>query len=137
MTKTALALHEQKITACIDELEECIAEDARNGAPSEVRDLFFWLGFDSMGDFVFNKSFDMMKNRQWHHIIVRLQSALSLLGPSSPTPWLIQIGFKLGPRVSKLRDWFEMVAWCEAQMRERIQVSIRTGLLHLKLIMVS
>ena len=73
-----------------------------------------------MGDLVFSKPFDMLQNQKWHHIIVRLQRALSLLGPFSPAPWLVQIVFKLAPRVGVLKDWFDTVDWCKTQMRNRI-----------------
>ncbi|KAF6811049.1 cytochrome p450 [Colletotrichum sojae] len=116
----ALIQHESKILKYIEQLDSCIAADAAAGVASEVRNLFFWFGFDVMGDFVFSKSFDMLHQQQWHHIIVRLQRALSLLGPFSPAPWLIQVGFKLAPRVGVLRDWFDMVEWCERQMRARL-----------------
>ncbi|KXH40889.1 cytochrome P450 [Colletotrichum simmondsii] len=117
---TALVQHESKILKYIEQLDVCIEADAKAHVASEVRNLFFWFGFDVMGDFVFSKSFDMLHQQQWHHIIVRLQRALSLLGPFSPAPWLIQVGFKLGPRTSVLKDWFDMVAWCEQQMRVRL-----------------
>ncbi|KAJ3943433.1 uncharacterized protein N0V96_006358 [Colletotrichum fioriniae] len=116
----ALVQHESKILKYIEQLDICIEADAKAHVASEVRNLFFWFGFDVMGDFVFSKSFDMLHQQQWHHIIVRLQRALSLLGPFSPAPWLIQVGFKLGPRISVLKDWFDMVAWCERQMRVRL-----------------
>jgi hypothetical protein len=119
-----LVQHEQKILKYIDELEDCLVADAKANQVSEIRNYFYWLGFDAMGDFALNKSFGMLKSQRWHHIIVRLQRALSLLGPFSPAPWLIQVDFKLGPRVSVLKDWFEMVAWCERQMRERIKVRV-------------
>ena len=41
-----------------------------------MRDLLYWLGFDIMGDFVFNKSFNMLHDQKWHHMVVRLQLAL-------------------------------------------------------------
>lgn len=78
-----------------------------------------------MGDFVFNNSFGMLQSQEWHHIIILLQRALSLLGPFSPVPWLVQLGFKLLPRVWILKDWFDMVAWCEKQMRKRIKANFR------------
>lgn len=92
---------------------------------SDVTDLFYWFGFDAMGDFVFNNSFGMLQSQEWHHIIILLQRALSLLGPFSPVPWLVQLGFKLLPRVWILKDWFDMVAWCEKQMRKRIKANFR------------
>lgn len=122
LTPTALDLHEKKVRKYIDQLEKCIDQDATGNDVSNIRDYLFWFGFDAMGDFVFNKSFGMLENHQWHHLIVRLQRALSLLGPLSPTPWLVQLGFNLAPRVSVLKDWFQMVAWCEKQMWERIKV---------------
>lgn len=85
-----------------------------------MRDLFFWFGFDFMGDFVFSRSFSMLKNQRWHHIIIRLQRALSLLGWLSPAPWLVHVGLKLGPRIGVVRDWFDMMAWCQDQMETRL-----------------
>lgn len=119
----AVAQYEDTILRHLDRLDHCVEADARSQTTSDVWNLFYWFGFDSMGDFAFNKSFGMLQNRQWHHIIVLLQRALSLLGILSPMPWIIQIGFKLAPRVGTLKDWFTMTAWCEQQMRERIEVS--------------
>ena len=106
----------------LDQLDRCIEADAIAKRVSNVTYLFYWFGFDVMGDFVFNKSFGMLQNQEWHHIIVLLQRAMSLLGPFSPVPWLVQIGFKILPRFGVLGDWFDMVAWCEKQMRERADV---------------
>lgn len=77
-----------------------------------------------MGEFIFSRTFNMLSRREWHHIIVLMQRALSLLGPLSPIPWFIHIAFKLFPRVWILKDWFRMVAWCEERMLERLEASI-------------
>ncbi|PSS10965.1 hypothetical protein M430DRAFT_53504 [Amorphotheca resinae ATCC 22711] len=121
-TTKSIAQYEEKILKYVDQLDVCIEQDVAAHRVSDVRNLFFWFGFDAMGDFVFNKPFNMLQDQKWHHIIVLLQRALSLLGPFSAVPWLIQIGFKLMPRVWILKDWFDMVAWCEKQMHERLQV---------------
>lgn len=118
----ALDQYEEKILKYIDQFDSCVEADATAQRSSNARDLFFWFGFDSMGDFVFNKSFNMLEVQRWHHIVILLQRALSLLGYFSPAPWLVQVGFKLFPRVWVLKDWFDMVDWCEEQMRERIEV---------------
>jgi tryprostatin B 6-hydroxylase len=118
----AVAQYEEKILKYIDELDACIEGDARAHKVSDVTNLFFWFGFDAMGDFVFNKSFGMLRTQEWHHIIILLQRALSLLGPFSPVPWLVQLAFHLLPRFWVLKDWFDMVDWCERQMKERIGV---------------
>lgn len=89
--------------------------------PCNMRNLCYWLGFDIMGDFVFNKSFDMLNNQRWHHMVVRLRQALSLLGPVSPAPWLIQLAFRVAPRVWRIRDWFEMTTWTHEQIGQRLK----------------
>lgn len=86
-----------------------------------MREYIYWFGFDAMGQFVFSTSFGMLHNRQMHYIIKRLQSALSLLGPLAPAPWLIQVGLHLLPRVGKVKDWYDSLDWCEQQMRRRIR----------------
>lgn len=81
-----------------------------------------------MGDFIFSRTFNMLSRQEWHHIILLMQRALSLLGPLSPVPWFIHIAFKLFPRVWILKDWFRMVAWCEEQMLQRLEVSVATAI---------
>lgn len=120
-TSKALGQHEEKVLKHVDELEWRIEQDALLQKPSEVRDLFYWFGFDAMGDFVFNKSFDMLSNQKWHHIVLRLQRALSLLGPLSPAPWLVQLGLRLGPRVWVLGDWHDSVDWARNTMKTRLE----------------
>ncbi|KAI8633819.1 cytochrome P450 [Xylariaceae sp. FL1651] len=122
-TSQARAEHNARVLNSVDELEKCIEADTRHGKASNARDLFYWFGFDAMGDFVFSSSFGQLRNRRWHGTIVRLQSAMSLLGPFSPVPWLVQVGFRLLPRVYALRDWFEMMDWCAQQMRSRLDDS--------------
>ncbi|KAI0838421.1 cytochrome P450 [Hypoxylon sp. FL0890] len=120
-TSKALLQHEEKVLKHVDELERRIDHDALLRKPSEVRDLFYWFGFDAMGDFVFNKSFNMLHDQKWHYIVLRLQRALSLLGPLSPAPWLVQLGLRLGPRTWVLGDWHDSVEWAKNTMRARIE----------------
>lgn len=117
----ALLEHEAKILKYVDKLDQCIEADAKSGKISDMRNLLLWFGFDIMGEFVFSKSFGMLETQKWHHIIVRLQRALSLLGPMTPLPWLVHIAFDLAPRVSVLKDWFDIIAWCQSQMRDRLK----------------
>lgn len=117
----ALIQHEDKILEQIDELDRCIENNALAHKPSEMRDLCFWFGFDAMGRFVFNRSFRMLSDQKWHYVVVRLQRALSLLGPLSPTPWLVQLGLRLGPKVWVIRDWHESATWTKGEMRARLE----------------
>ncbi|KAJ5669801.1 hypothetical protein N7462_010871 [Penicillium macrosclerotiorum] len=119
-TPQALDQYQERILPLLDQLEAYIDADIMANRVSEVTDLLYWLGFDRMGDFIFSRTFNMLSRQEWHHIVVLLQRALSLLGPLSPLPWLIHIAFKLFPRVWILRDWFRMVRWCEAQMLDRL-----------------
>ncbi|GFP56517.1 cytochrome P450 monooxygenase nodW [Trichoderma asperellum] len=119
-TTKALLEHEAKILKYVDKLDQCIEVDAKSGKVTDMRNLLLWFGFDIMGEFVFSKSFGMLETRKWHHIIVRLQRALSLLGPLTPVPWLVHIAFDLAPRVSVLKEWFDIIAWCQSQMRDRL-----------------
>ncbi|KAL4924528.1 cytochrome P450 [Aspergillus undulatus] len=114
----ALAQYKSKILPPLNQLDDCLKADIVAGQASNVSNLVFWLTFDRMGEFVLGRSFDMLRNQQWHSIILLLQKAMSLLGPLGPTPWAVQIAFKLMPRVGVLRDWFTMVGWCENQVRK-------------------
>ncbi|KAI9643581.1 hypothetical protein NHQ30_008202 [Ciborinia camelliae] len=116
----ALAYHFAKTVKHVEILGTIIESSIVAGKPCQMRDLFYWLGFDIMGDFVFNKSFNMLNNQEWHHMVVRLQRALSLLGPASPAPWLIQIAFRIAPRIYQIGDWFEMTAWTHEQIGARL-----------------
>ncbi|KAJ6126977.1 hypothetical protein N7523_002589 [Penicillium sp. IBT 18751x] len=126
-TSQALDDYQERIIPLIDQLECCIDKDMRAGEVSDMRDMFFWLGFDRMGDFIFSRTFNMLSRGEWHHIILLLQRALSLLGPLSPLPWMVHIAFKLLPRVWVLRDWFRMVSWCEGQMVDRLKAPKSTS----------
>ncbi|KAL2827895.1 cytochrome P450 [Aspergillus pseudoustus] len=115
-TPKALVQYKNKVHTPISQLDNCIQSDIATGQVSEVSDLVFWLTFDRMGEFVLGRSFNMLTNKSWHNIILLLQKAMGILGPLSPTPWVVQIAFKLMPRVGILNDWFTMVGWCEEQM---------------------
>ena len=117
--------YEARILKYVDQLDNRIQTDATSGTVSNVTDLFNWFGFDTMGDLVFNKSFSMLQNQETHYIVALLQRALSLLGPWGPVPWAVQIGLRLMPRIGVLKDWHVVTSWCEAQMREQVQVLIR------------
>ncbi|KAJ5155349.1 cytochrome P450 [Penicillium capsulatum] len=110
--------YKEQILPLIDQLDNCIQTDIATCRVSEVSDLFQWLAFDRMGKFVLGKSFNMLTNQNWHHIVVRLEKALSILGFLSPVPWLVQIAFRLLPPVWLLKDWAAMRGWCENELKE-------------------
>lgn len=76
-----------------------------------------------MGDFAFARSFDMLRDQKWHHAVLMLRRAMSLLGPLSPVPWLAQIGFSVIPNNWVVKDWYSMMGWCKQRMADRIDVN--------------
>lgn len=108
----------------IDQLDNCIDRNVKQNKVSDMRSLLYWFGFDAMGDFVLSDPFNMLQNEEWHHILERGRNAMSLLGPLGPAAWLIQIAFKMLPRVWVLKDWFLMTEWAEQQMKKRLAVYI-------------
>ncbi len=69
----------------------------------------------------------MLESQQWHNIIVKTQRARTLLGPLAGTPWLLHIGVKILPRILWVKDWYESVEWCQAQMVERLSKGAPSG----------
>lgn len=125
-SKEAISQYEERVAPHIDQLLKIMEDDVAAGCPSNIRDYMYWFGFDAMGEFVLSKSFDMLENRQPAVVIERLQRALSLLGPLTPTPWLLHLGLKVAPRVGVIRDWFDTLAWCRTQMWNRLNAAKST-----------
>lgn len=75
-----------------------------------------------MGYFAFSKSFNMLRDKNYHHAIRLIRSGMSLVGPFSPVPWAIRIGFEI-PVISMARDLHKLLRWCAEQMDERIEAS--------------
>jgi len=87
----------------LNQLDDCIEENAVAGRLTNIKDLLFGFCTDCMGDFVFNQPLGLLRNQKKKHIVKELNRALSLLGPLSPTPWLLHIAFKLLPRVGVMK----------------------------------
>ncbi|KAI9902534.1 hypothetical protein N3K66_001886 [Trichothecium roseum] len=117
---TAIAYHEAKVLKWVDELDRQIEKRAAAGSVVNATDFLLWFTFDTMGDFTFSKSFSMLETQRWHHVVLKTQNARSLLGPLTATPWLLHIGVKVMPRVLWVKDWYDSVEWCQAQMMERL-----------------
>lgn len=114
--------HRTKALKYLDMLDGIVDAAARNPAARvDVTDLFGWFSFDIMSDWTLSKTFDMLKNERWHHIVVGMRRARSMLGPFSPAPWMFQIGMHLMPRVGLIKGWYDMMAWCAAQMTNRLE----------------
>ncbi|KAI9660214.1 MAG: hypothetical protein M1831_003521 [Alyxoria varia] len=119
-TLLAMARYETRTLHEVRLLEEQIKQDSQSDKASPVTTLFGWFGFDVMGDVVFGRSFGMLQKREWHTVIQRLGEALGLLGPFSPTPWIVHLGFRLGAGwIPMVRKWEGMIEWCRVQIEKK------------------
>ncbi|KAH8595452.1 cytochrome P450 [Bisporella sp. PMI_857] len=125
-TAPCLTKYERKMVKHLYQLDHCIEEDALIGRLTNIKDLLFWFCTDCMGDFVFNQPLGLLKNQKKRHILKELNRALSLLGPLSPTPWLLHIAFKLFPGVSVVKVWFDVMEWSVKQMEKRLEIPEET-----------
>jgi len=121
ITKCSLALHlyEPRVNLLVSKLDEIIAVGI--GKPVNVTTQFSWFGFDTMGDLTFSKSFNMLSDQRWHFMVTRLKTSIGLLGPFTPVPWLMRIGFAM-PIFKVVREWNSMINWGADRMVERICV---------------
>ena len=76
-----------------------------------------------MGQFAFSKSFNNLREKRLHEAIRMIRSGMSLIGPFTPVPWLIRIGFE-NPVTTIARDLHKLLRWCSEQMDERINVIV-------------
>lgn len=90
--------------------------------PVLLNDVMSWFAFDSMGEFMFNSDFDMMQSSTWHPAIIRQRRALALLAPLNDAVWLVILLFSLFPFVPYVRDWNQMMAFCDSAMQQRMKV---------------
>lgn len=119
---SGLVNHRNKALKYLDLLDNIVDSAARGpSAVVNITDLFGWFSFDIMSDWTLSKTFHMLENERWHHIVAGMRGARALLGPLSPAPWLLQIGLHLLPRVGVIKGWYDMTAWCASQMSKRLE----------------
>lgn len=121
---TALIQYKESALEYVKLLGEHIATDVAAGQPTGVRTQFSWFGFAVMGDFAFGNSFGVLHNREWDTTILRVREGLELLGPLSPVPWLMQLGFNVAGFLPMNKNWFAMLEWCRRQMEIRAKVRL-------------
>lgn len=105
-----------------ERLQDCISRLANRGESVDVSLWFQWFTFDVMGDFAFGASFNMLQDGKLHYVIMMLRRAMSLLGPLSPVPWLVQVGIQRLYWLPVFGAWHSMRDWSNQRMSERVQV---------------
>lgn len=113
----ALRDYEHRCIKYASQLEQHLT--ATSGQPVLVNDWFYWFSFDVMGDLTMARSFNMLNDKTWHHVILMMRRFLALLGPITPVPWLARIAFNI-PGATP--GWGEFVRWCKIRVGERIEV---------------
>lgn len=113
-----------RIISQIETLHTIIASAATNATPILLNDIMLWFAFDSMGEFAFDQSFNMLKNGTWHRLVIQQRSALALLGSLGHTVWAIRIAFVFFSRFWRIRDWINMISFCDRQIERRLAIQL-------------
>ncbi|PYH65784.1 cytochrome P450 [Aspergillus vadensis CBS 113365] len=117
-SSTAIRQYQHRIIQKVHKLKCLIL--AQQHQPILVNELMYWFAFDSMGDFAFSMNFGMMENQEWHRCILLFRSALALLGPFSPAIWIPRLAFTIVPGLWWAKWWFQMLAFCDQCMEQRM-----------------
>ncbi|KAL3429833.1 cytochrome P450 [Aspergillus tetrazonus] len=119
LSTKAITQYIPRILSQIDALDAAICR--ANGGPLVLNDIMLWFSFDAMGEFAFDESFGMLRQGAWHRAVTQQRSALGLLGSLSHTVWAIRLAFAFGARLWRVKDWMDMMAFCDRQMQRRLE----------------
>ena len=72
-----------------------------------------------MSDLAFGEPLNMLDDDKYHFTVGLLQDGMNLLGPLSPVPWLVRIGYSI-PRVAQ--NFKNLLGWSAQKLRDRMQV---------------
>ncbi|KAI4211030.1 MAG: hypothetical protein LQ351_006150 [Letrouitia transgressa] len=102
-------------------LDNLIEADVKAGQSTAIGNKFSWFAFDFMGDFCFGSSFSLLQKQEWHSVVIKIQEAMNLIGPTTPLPWLVHLGFDILPFLKQVRTRFSMIKWYREQMEIEVQ----------------
>ncbi|KAL8744091.1 MAG: hypothetical protein Q9190_003629 [Brigantiaea leucoxantha] len=100
----ALAQYRLRIAKYITMLDNLIEADVTAGQSTAIGTKFSWFAFDFMGDFCFGSSFDLLQKQEWHSVVIKIQEAMNLIGPTTPLPWLVHLGFDTLPFLNQVQN---------------------------------
>lgn len=105
----------------IDQLKQAIARF--EGRPVPINDVMPWFAFDSMGEFAFNKSFDMLKEGKWHSVILSQHLSLAIQGLLHPAVWAMRLAFAFAYflPIGPFKDWFSLLQFSDQCMDNRMK----------------
>ncbi|KUI73735.1 Tryprostatin B 6-hydroxylase [Cytospora mali] len=105
----------------IQHLQQAIAR--YDGGPVPINDVMPWFAFDSMGEFAFNQSFDMLKNGKWHSVLTSQYLSLTIQGLLHPAVWAMRLAIActfIMP-VWHFKDAFAMAQFSDDCMKKRMK----------------
>lgn len=117
---TAVESYLPRIVSQVDTFNKLVR--SYSGKPVLINDAMAYFAFDSMGEFMFNENFGMMTSNQWHPVIFQQKRALAMLGILAEIIWGVRLAFAFTPWFGYVKDWLDMVKFCDKQMEKRMQV---------------
>lgn len=114
---TALRSYEDRCIKYATQLDNYL--ESTSNQPVLVNDCFFWFSFDIMGDLAMSRSFNMLSERGWHHIVFMMREFLGPVGIISPVVWLARLGFYIP---GAMPEWDRFIDFCKKRMSERLSV---------------
>ncbi|KAI1827403.1 cytochrome P450 monooxygenase-like protein [Xylaria intraflava] len=101
----------------VQTLSRCIRSFGTD--PIDVDKLMSWYSFDLMGEVLFGEDFNLTKSKITHPGIEHRDRALALAGPVGDAIWIALLGFQLLPTFWRIKDWNNMINFCDEHMTER------------------
>jgi tryprostatin B 6-hydroxylase len=115
--------YEESMVTHTRQLDNLIQKAVARGESVDFTTLAYWYAFDNMGAFTLSKSFNMLRDNQWHDAVSNLKSSLPLMGSLGQAPWLVRIALTYLGYFGIMKSWHAMTDWCWEQLKERMDVS--------------
>ncbi|KAJ4344386.1 uncharacterized protein N0V89_012126 [Didymosphaeria variabile] len=114
LDRAAIKQYYQRITTHALELESIIS--AQKAKPIVMNDLLYQMTFDVLKDIGFGQA-----NMEIKDGASVLGGSLSILGPTTPSPWILRMAFALFPGAWNIPHWFKFLAFTQSIVEKRIQ----------------
>ncbi|KAL1954913.1 hypothetical protein VTO42DRAFT_451 [Malbranchea cinnamomea] len=112
----ALKEYEPRVVSHCAELLSQFSALAAKGEPVEIPRWVDYFSFDVMGDLVFGKSFNLVRDGGGHFIFRHMESLKPLVGSMTCVPWLFILLQNMPIARNKRAEWKQ---WCALQVEER------------------
>ena len=114
---SALRDYERRVKYFAEQLQGTVRQS--KNCTTNVSKLFYLYSFDVMSDLAFGEPLNMLTSDENHFTVRLLQDGMDLLGPLSPVPWLVRIGYSI-PGVAQ--HFKSLLAWSAKKLQHRVQV---------------